>query len=191
MHDLSWVMKDHLSGCFRLMTMVVMMVVVVLTDRRLQWMSSFSAPASRMNVWTVGVHPIIIIIRPAIKMNLRNMKNIKLSKRKCVPAMLLKIVPRHVNMRGTAWLHTFHIPSRSFSSSHEMFRTWEKRWHDGLCFRFSELRSENKRATASHGHYMKADRLTPDQLFWFTLTCVFRLLIKMIFCTDPQHTGHD
>lgn len=143
MHDLSRVMKDHFSGCFRLM-----MMVVVLTDRRLQWMSSFSAPASRMNVWTVCVHPIIIIIRPAIKMNLRNMKNIKLSKRKCVPAMLLKIVPRHVNMRGTAWLHTFHIPSRSLSSSHETFRTWEKRWHDGLRFRFSELRSETKRATA-------------------------------------------
>jgi len=43
----------------------------VLTDWRLQWMSSFGAPAGRMNIWAICIDPVIIFICPAIKMNLK------------------------------------------------------------------------------------------------------------------------
>jgi hypothetical protein len=40
------------------------------TERRLQGMSCLGAPACRVDVWVIGINPEIIIVTPAIKVEL-------------------------------------------------------------------------------------------------------------------------
>lgn len=51
--------------------MVVLALALLLTERRLQQVSSFGAPPYRMNVWVICIDPKVIDVAPAIKMDLR------------------------------------------------------------------------------------------------------------------------